>query len=417
MPRVEWLRSCGAPVLLLAALAAGCGKKGPPLAPLYPVPAPVAEITASRADDRIRLRFALPSQNQNGPGIDLDRVEIYAVTVPAGGEPPPNRELLTKPYLAGTIPVEPPAVEGAPEPAKEDTRPSPGETVTFFEQLTPSVLTPPPSKTAKLAVARSATGPTAPAATGADQPEAPVYVVPLNPQAGWPGAAPGIAQPVRIYVIRGVARNGRSGPPSGRVLVPLGSLPDAPGGVIARNTEAGLVVEWLPGVATVGGRPLRYNTYAADAPDAPLNPNPIDATTFQHAGAPQGTEICFRVRTVDTTGSVQLESGFSSPVCVTPKDEFPPAAPKGLAPVATPGAVQLIWDPNTEADLAGYLVLRAESPDETLQPLTPAPIRDTVYRDADVKPGVRYVYAIVAVDSATPPNRSAPSERAEAVAR
>ena len=102
---------------------------------------------------------------------------------------------------------------------------------------------------------------------------------------------------------------------------------------------------------------------------------------------------------------------------MTPKDEFPPAAPKGVAAVSTPGAVQLIWDASTEADFAGYLVLRAEPPDETLQPLTPAPIRDTVFQDTSVKPGVRYVYVIVAVDSARPPNRSAPSERVEALAR
>jgi hypothetical protein len=108
---------------------------------------------------------------------------------------------------------------------------------------------------------------------------------------------------------------------------------------------------------------------------------------------------------------------MSEPACVTPKDEFPPAAPKGLAVVSTPGAVQLIWDANTESDLAGYLVLRAEPPDETLHPLTPAPIRDTVFQDSTVTPGVRYVYVIVAVDSAKPPNRSAPSERADALAR
>jgi hypothetical protein len=62
-------------------------------------------------------------------------------------------------------------------------------------------------------------------------------------------------------------------------------------------------------------------------------------------------------------------------------------------------------------------VLRGEVPGETLQPLTPAPIRDTTFRDTTAKPGVRYVYAIVAVDSATPPNTSAQSTRVEETAR
>lgn len=79
--------------------------------------------------------------------------------------------------------------------------------------------------------------------------------------------------------------------------------------------------------------------------------------------------------------------------------------------------ISLIWDANTEPDLAGYIVLRGEAPGDTLQPLTPKPIRETTFRDTTVKPGVRYVYAIVAVDNATPPNRSVPSVRVEETAR
>jgi hypothetical protein len=168
---------------------------------------------------------------------------------------------------------------------------------------------------------------------------------------------------------------------------------------------------------TVAGASRTYNVYKADAPEEPLNPKPLDTPTFQQAGAALGTEMCFRVRAVEANGPVLIESPLSEPACVTPKDVFAPATPKGLATVSTPGAVQLIWDANAESDLAGYIVLRAEAPDETLQPLTPAPIRDTVFRDGSVTPGVRYLYAIVAVDSATPPNRSAPSERIEAIAR
>ena len=71
--------------------------------------------------------------------------------------------------------------------------------------------------------------------------------------------------------------------------------------------------------------------------------------------------------------------------------------------------MNLIWDANTESDLGGYLILRGEAPGDTLQPLTPQPIHDTSFRDTTVRPGVRYVYAIVAVDRATPPNRSQPA--------
>ena len=93
------------------------------------------------------------------------------------------------------------------------------------------------------------------------------------------------------------------------------------------------------------------------------------------------------------------------------------AAPKALSVVAGTGTINLGWDANTEADLAGYLVLRGEAPGDTLQPLTPAPITGTSYEDKTARPGVRYAYAIVAVDKASPPNRSAPSARVEETAR
>jgi hypothetical protein len=457
-------------LLLVALVAAACGKKGAPLAPLYLVPSPVSDVSARRVEDAIRLRFVLPAKNINGPGIDLDRVEIYAVTVEPGSETPPNRELLTKPYLAGQVQVKPPPVEGAPE-TTEDKRPAPGDAVTFAEQL--STLPPPPPRkvskkpappdpaaatsvapgvtpeTEPISPAPGETPPSAPAAPAPSVAEVPPEAAatpagktmppPATPPPTQPGApapagapaaagtgaaqaapaapAPKITQPTRIYVIRGVARNGRSGPPSGRIAVPLSTTPDAPGGLKAENTEKAVVVEWLPAVVTVAGASRTYNVYKTDAPDEPLNPKPLESATFQQAGAALGTEVCFRVRAVEANGPVLIESPLSEPACVTPKDVFAPVTPKGLATVSTPGAVQLIWDANGEFDLAGYIVLRAEAPDETLQPLTPAPIRDTVFKDSSVTPGVRYLYAIVAVDSSAPPNRSAPSERVEAIAR
>jgi len=121
---------------------------------------------------------------------------------------------------------------------------------------------------------------------------------------------------------------------------------------------------------------------------------------------------------VAATGPAIVESALSAPTCVTVEDTFPPAAPKGLAAVASVGAISLIWDANAEADLAGYIVLRAPADGGgALAPLTKAPIRETTYRDASVKRGVRYVYAIVAVDNAKPPNRSPESAHVEETAR
>ena len=407
-----------------ALCAAACGKKGPPLAPLYLVPAAVGEVSVRRGADAVRLRFALPATNQNGPGIDLDRVEVYAVTVAPGQEPPPNRELLSKPFLAGQIQVRPPAAEGEEGPADSaaaaalaaDPRPAPGDVVTFEEPVTAALFTPLESKPAAAkAPPRATAAPAAAAAADRDDDPPPV---PFQPGAALPALpSAGPRGPVRVYVLQGVARNGRRGGTSARVSVPLGPLPDPPAALTARNTEKAVLVDWLPALASIGGPALRYNVYDRAAPSEPLNPAPLESASLERPGAKPGEEICFQVRTVEAAGGIQLESAASPPACITPKDEFPPAAPRGVAAVATPGAVQLIWDASTDADFAGYLVLRADPGDETLRPLTPAPLKETGFRDATAVPGTRYIYVVVAVDSASPPNRSALSERVEVVAR
>ena len=65
----------------------------------------------------------------------------------------------------------------------------------------------------------------------------------------------------------------------------------------------------------------------------------------------------------------------------------------------------------------GYIVLRGTAPGAPTERLTPQPIRETTFRDTTVKPGTRYVYAVIAVDTAKPPNASAPSNQVQETAR
>jgi len=403
-------------LVLLLTPSIACGKKGPPLAPLRLVPAAVSDASARRTGQEVELRFALPTTNANGPGdIDLDRIEIYAITIGPGAVTPPNRDLLTKARVVGTIAVRPPPVEGEGEDrtqgAAADKRPAPGDRVTFVEELTEEKLKPVPGGQGPGAGGQAEP----PSSSRASTPPA------QNPETPVPGPrspVPDTTTPTRIYAIRGLSRAGRPGLPSTRVSVPLLS-PVAPPSSVAAGmpTERAIVVDWTPPVAEPGSLPLTFNVYRREALGAPLNQAPLSAITFELASIEYGKEECFVVRTVQDVQNVTIESDPSTPACLTPLDTFPPVAPKGLRAVAEPGAVNLVWDPNSEPDLGGYLVLRAEAPGDTLQPLTPKPIKDANFRDTEVKPGVRYVYAVVAVDTATPVNPSAPSAREEATAR
>jgi hypothetical protein len=152
-----------------------------------------------------------------------------------------------------------------------------------------------------------------------------------------------------------------------------------------------------------------------------VNPTPVEGRNFTQYGIRLGEEACYQVRAVRVYGSARLESVPSETVCTTFVDTFPPPAPTNLAAVGSEGGVSLIWDPSPGTDVAGYLVLRGEigaaGPPATLAPLTAQPIRESTYRDDTARRGARYVYAVVAIDGATPPNRSVESNRVEEGAR
>jgi hypothetical protein len=464
-------------LLWLPIAVLGCGKKGPPLAPLNLLPEPAANVSARRLGSMVYLHMAVPSKNANGPGpVAVDHLEIYAVTAAPGAAAPPNRELLTSARVIGRIPVKPPVSDDeAPreENAPKDTRPGPGDTVTFVEtlteaQLTPQILpTPKPAKpAAPSSIAGVATGttaaapvaPPAPAQTSAEPPPGTPAVpaagttsiggastAPASPTAAVPAPSPGstppaapapatpatravpeITVPTRIYVVRAMTRRGRPGAPSSRLAVPLVPPPPVANALATSFSENAVTVSWLPPVLAMGSTTtagMAYNVYVAppnggssqDDMPTPLNEKPLEVPAFAHARAAPGIEQCFVVRTVETVAGMIVESEPSARTCITPRDIFPPAAPNALSAVAGPGAINLIWDANTEADVVGYVILRAEAPGDTLQPLNREPIRETRYRDASVTPGVRYVYAIAAVDRAG--NRSEPSARFEETAR
>jgi hypothetical protein len=418
--------------LAAAGLAApGCGKKGPPLAPQLRAPGRATDIAARRIGDTVSVTFTIPSANiDDTKPADIARVDLFAYTAMEQNDVLDLRRMT----LVGSIPVRKPpepqeAKEGdekkPPKPAEPPPPPGPGEDqgalVTLTETLTAEMLVPlAPDK-------KPPVPPSADPVTWFGEPR----VAPLA------GPVP-TREPRRYYLVYGVSRRGNRGGVSPRPAVPLGPPPAAPAQPALEVTEGGIVVTWnappgarLPyqepaagGVldaTTRGMEPapaLAYVVYrhGADRP-VRLTEKPVGDRSFTDQAVAFGEARCYDVRTVTGQGNVAFESAPSPKACVTPADTFPPAAPASLAAVAGQGVISLIWIGVDAADLAGYLVLRGEGPSAELKPLFDTPIRETTYRDAAAKPGVRYVYAVVAVDRASPPNRSARSNTVEETAR
>jgi len=417
----------------------GCGKKGPPLAPLVRTPGRVMDLAARRQGDSVALTFTVPAANlEETRPADLGRVEVYAYTAMNEGDVRDTKSMT----LVATVPVRRPPEPG--DEAKAGQPPAPlepgedqGAVVTVTERLDAWMLTPVTPDVKKA-----------------------VPVVPPEPRAWFdtPLAMP-LAGPVarpeahRYYLVYGVSWRGSRGGASPRPAVPLTTPPPAPAQPRIEVKESGVVVNWSappgarlpyqePAEGTVlasrsrgleSAPPATYSVYlvppprpatgagptagAAGKAPAPLTEMPVKALTWTDERVEFGAERCYAVRTVLTQGSVSVESDASPVACVTPRDTFPPPAPTALAGVAGEGAISLIWQGVDAADLAGYLVLRGEAPNGALTPVFEAPLRETTYRDGSAKRGVRYVYAVVAVDRATPGNRSALSNKVEETAR
>ena len=344
--------SVRAQALLLLALAASvalvaCGKKGPPLPPLVRLPAQPADVAAVRRGAAVDLTFRVPKANVDGSTpASLERIDVYAWTVPA---PVDSAEVLRRGVRVGSV-----AVNRPPDPDKAEETPAKTATPTGVDQDAVATISE-----------------TLPA--GAD------------------------AMSYRTYVAVGVSTRGRRGNLSARVAVPLTALPPAPTGATLTYTEKAITVSWARAVAAEGAPAFRYVVRKAGDTGPALTRGPIEEVRYSDSPVLWGEEKCFEIRTVAVVEGVRLESVPAAPLCVTPKDTFAPAAPDGLVGVGAEGSVSLIWTASTEADLAGYVVLRAEAPSTTLRPITPAPITDTNFRDT-VPAGARMTYAVQAVD-------------------
>lgn len=75
-----------------------------------------------------------------------------------------------------------------------------------------------------------------------------------------------------------------------------------------------------------------------------------------------------------------------------------PVVPSGLKAKVNTASVLLSWNPNTDADLAGYNVIRAKASAPQDIDVIGRMVTDTTFLDNDITPGVNYIYKVKAVD-------------------
>jgi hypothetical protein len=223
------------------------------------------------------------------------------------------------------------------------------------------------------------------------------------------------------YTVELINRKGRSAGVSNAASVLAGEAPRQIKGLQAEVRKQGVVVSWTADGEDAAVRLHRKLLSApANAEHGPLAPapEPVEQRLLVDTAAKQARAIdrtvrfgetyeyrAQRVSQVELNGkTLELAGEISEPVDIEVKDVFPPEVPTGLAAVATAGengqgpAVDLNWPPNTESDLAGYVVYRREG-DGNWQRISPATLGIApAFHDAEVQPGHTYSYAVSAVD-------------------
>ena len=368
----------------------GCASPAPPRPPSLHLPEPLQTVVAARRGPVVLLTFTVPTHSTDGFSLTAPVTASVCRSLGEGPCTVTGRRVVSG-YVEWTDALPQELTSGPPRPLSYRV-----------ELLTPA--------------GRSA-GPSEPAFAAAGQAPAPVQSFRAE------GSRAGIA-------LRWQPED------SSQVLLERTRLSPGPP---ARSPRQGTLAAALPrktprkapGTASQASLPASppQAVWLHAAPDpttdpatpTPTTPTPDRGGLLDVSAAPETTYryIAQRSRTVTLQGhTLELRSSLSDPVDFTLRDIYPPAVPSGLAAAAFPleGSsalrVDLIWQPNTEADLAGYLVYRQSFSAEGValgEPtaLNPAPVRLPAFADTTAQYAMRYKYTVAAVDAKG--NRSAPS--------
>ena len=249
------------------------------------------------------------------------------------------------------------------------------------------------------------------------------------------------------YFVELKNRNGRSAGLSNAAVVLAGVAPAPVANLSAEQRKTGVVLRWAPLQASKqDSSAIRLHRKLLNPPPAKPHqdeqglltpqPEPVEQNLLVNSCAPEAHKggcrtldssirvgqvyeyRAQRVARVKVEGkTLELAGELSAPVHVEARDIFPPAVPSGLAAVATTGdngagnAIDLSWQPVTDADLAGYFVYRREG-DGGWQRISPAgPLVPPAFHDAQVQPGHSYRYAVSSINQGG--NESARSAETE----
>jgi fibronectin type 3 domain-containing protein len=181
--------------------------------------------------------------------------------------------------------------------------------------------------------------------------------------------------------------------------------PMAPAGLTPSATSSGITLNW-----TANTEPdlAGYNVYRSNAANGTFfklnTASLITSPTYMDSSAPAGQASFYRVTAVDTSGNESQPATTNATRLV---DTTPPAAPAGFGASGSTTKITLTWSANTEPDLAGYNLYRANSATGQFTKLNSTPLTSLTYSDTTAQLSFPSYYQLTAVD--TSGNESGPT--------
>lgn len=166
-----------------------------------------------------------------------------------------------------------------------------------------------------------------------------------------------------------------------------------------------ITLTWFPNQDKdlAGYRVYRMMKIPGNTDTVLVTPFPIQATEYLDVLPKVAkNEFVYFVAAEDSSYNQSPRGAAVRAVLPDPEPPFPPT----LKTIRTDAeALRLVWLPNLDVDLAGYVLYRSEvekGPDSIWKPLTAKPIsaKDTTYSDRRIEAGKRYYYRLAALDDA-----------------
>jgi hypothetical protein len=340
-----------------SSILTACANLGPPEPPSLNLPKSPTDLQALRKGNKVRLTWTIPTVT-----TDRQRIRSLGATLICRGMQP----LLTQ---CGTPVGQAPAETVPAEPKK------------------------------KASIGKKSTGPKI-SESYAD--ELPGSILSDNPEA------------YATYAVEVLNLEDRGAGLSNQVHVTLVRTLPPPDDLSRRVTAQGIVLSWTNDAPRQPPQTLHYvyRIYRRQEGTAKASlvgealPGADRTLTFTDSTIEWQKTYYYHVEaaTVIAQGgkpSIEVPGEDSPEVTVFANDIFPPSVPSGLQAVSSgpgqPPFIDLIWSPDSEADLAGYNVYRREGNSEPVK-VNAELVKTPAYRDKNVIPGKTYFYSVSAVD-------------------